>query len=87
MYTPDAMKLSDKKHIFDFIDAYSFGLVVSPSLNASHLPFILDRSSSSQGRGCSPYFKDPIFMFPLPGIKPLPRFPHGTILPFTAMAT
>ncbi|MCW9584165.1 MULTISPECIES: FMN-binding negative transcriptional regulator [Klebsiella] len=49
MYTPDAMKLSDKKHIFDFIDAYSFGLVVSPSLNASHLPFILDRSSSSQG--------------------------------------
>ncbi|MDS7875117.1 MULTISPECIES: FMN-binding negative transcriptional regulator [Klebsiella] len=49
MYTPDAMKLSDKKHIFDFIDAYGFGLVVSPSLNASHLPFILDRSSSSQG--------------------------------------
>ena len=49
MYTPDAMKLSDKKHIFDFIDTYSFGLVVSPTLNASHFPFILDRSSSSQG--------------------------------------
>lgn len=48
MYTPDAMKLSDKKHIFDFIDTYSFGLVVSPTLNASHFPFILDRSSSSQ---------------------------------------
>ncbi|MGS1846374.1 FMN-binding negative transcriptional regulator [Klebsiella michiganensis] len=49
MYTPDAMKLSDKKHIFDFIDTYSFGLVVSPTLNASHFPFILDRSSSSRG--------------------------------------
>lgn len=49
MYTPDAMKLSDKKHIFEFIDTYSFGLVVSPILNASHFPFILDRSSSSQG--------------------------------------
>ena len=49
MYIPDAMKLSDKKHIFDFIDTYSFGLLVSPSLNASHFPFILDRRSSARG--------------------------------------
>jgi transcriptional regulator len=52
MYIPAAFQQSDRQALFDFIEANSFGLLVSQVEGepfASHLPFLLDRSSGPNG--------------------------------------
>jgi transcriptional regulator len=52
MYIPAAFQQTDRQALFDFIDQNSFGLLVSQVEGepfASHLPFLLDRSSGQQG--------------------------------------
>ena len=46
MYIPDNMAMKDCQAAYNFIKHYSFGVLVSPSLHASHLPFLLDDSDS-----------------------------------------
>jgi transcriptional regulator len=52
MYIPASFQQTDRQALFDFIDQNSFGLLVSQVEGepfASHLPFLLDRSSGQQG--------------------------------------
>lgn len=52
MYIPESFRESDVTVEQDFIEDYSFGLLVSQdseSLVASHLPFVLDRSVGAYG--------------------------------------
>lgn len=52
MYTPKHYKIDDKKEIFDFIDAYSFGILISANngkLTATHIPFLLKRDEEESG--------------------------------------
>ncbi len=52
MYTPPAFALDDLQVIHEFIDHYSFGLLVSRDSHeplASHLPLLLDRSRGTHG--------------------------------------
>ena len=53
MYVPEAFRESDPTKLFNFIEANSFGLLVSQVDGkpfASHLPFLLDRPASPHGR-------------------------------------
>jgi len=45
MHVPEKWRLSEEEQVFDFIAQHSFAILVSPSLQASHLPLILDRSN------------------------------------------
>lgn len=49
MYIPHKMAMSDEDDTGRFIAAYPFGLMVSPSLAATHLPFILDQQEGEKG--------------------------------------
>ena len=52
MYIPSAFEEKDPGKLFDFMQAYSFGLLVSLHQGepfASHLPFLLERSSGPHG--------------------------------------
>jgi transcriptional regulator len=52
MYIPPYFAQTDRQKLQDFIDLYSFGLVVSlveGELFASHLPLLLDRESGPNG--------------------------------------
>jgi len=52
MYIPAAFQQSDRNKLFEFIERNSFGLLVSQFEGepfASHLPFLLDRSSGPNG--------------------------------------
>ena len=52
MYIPAAFEQSDRDKLFAFIQRHSFGLLVSQVDGepfASHLPFLLDRSSGPHG--------------------------------------
>lgn len=52
MYVPAAFRVDDLPALHDFIEQYSFGLLVSSGeggLTGSHLPFILDRQAGPQG--------------------------------------
>jgi transcriptional regulator len=52
MYIPPLFKMEDKSAIFDAIEVYSFGLLVSPldgQQIATHLPFLLDRDRGPNG--------------------------------------
>lgn len=44
MHVPDKWQLEDRARIVEFMQANSFAVVVSPSLQASHIPLILDQS-------------------------------------------
>src|SRR5262245_51222170 len=53
MYVPPAFQESDRSKLFDFVEAHSFGLLVSQldgQLFATHLPLLVDRHSAAQGR-------------------------------------
>lgn len=52
MYLPAAFAETDLKKLHDFIEQHSFGLLVSHvdgQLFATHLPFLLDRTTGSRG--------------------------------------
>lgn len=49
MYIPHKMAMSDEGDTGRFIAVYPFGLMVSPSLAATHLPFILDPKEGEKG--------------------------------------
>jgi transcriptional regulator len=49
MYTPDHFKIHNESDIHDFIERFDFGLVVSPSLNATHIPLLLQRKENLHG--------------------------------------
>ncbi len=49
MHTPDRFKIKDQNEIFRFIQAHSFGVIVSAELEATHLPFLLERSEGECG--------------------------------------
>jgi len=52
MYIPAAFAQTDSNTLFEFIEMYSFGLLISQVQGepfASHLPFLLDRSSGPNG--------------------------------------
>ena len=42
MYVPEKWRLAKQSDIFAFIEKYSFATLVSPSLQSSHLPLMLD---------------------------------------------
>lgn len=49
MYLSPSNKLTDANVIADFINEYSFGLVVSPSLEATHLPLLYKVEPGTKG--------------------------------------
>jgi transcriptional regulator len=49
MYTPKNMAMTDQQAITAFITQNSFGLLVSSSLNATHIPFVLDATVGEKG--------------------------------------
>lgn len=49
MYIPKNMIMSGNEAITNFIAHNSFGLMVSGSLNATHLPFVLDATAGENG--------------------------------------
>jgi transcriptional regulator len=53
MYVPAAFRETDREKLFDLIEQYSFGLLVSQAGNepfATHLPMLLDRGAGLNGR-------------------------------------
>ncbi len=46
MYVPDKWKITEKKDIYAFIEQHAFATLLSPSLQASHVPLILDRENN-----------------------------------------
>lgn len=49
MYIPSNMKMEKDSEVHDFIDEFSFGIIVSESLSATHLPFVLETEQGSSG--------------------------------------
>ena len=49
MYSPNPFKMNDKSRCHNFIEQFSFGVMVSNGLDASHLPFLLNREEGEQG--------------------------------------
>ena len=49
MYMPPKMKMSSTEQAHQFIENVSFGLIVSQSLEASHLPFLLKKEQGDMG--------------------------------------
>jgi transcriptional regulator len=52
MYVPTAFSETDQGKLHDFIEAYSFGLLVSAHLDepfATHLPFLVERDAGPHG--------------------------------------
>lgn len=45
MHVPEKWQIDDQQQIFNFIEQHSFAALVSPSLDASHLPLLLDREN------------------------------------------
>lgn len=50
MYVPKNMKMDSIEQTHAFIDEFGFGLMVSPDLTATHLPFVLDKEPGASGR-------------------------------------
>lgn len=50
MYIPEAMKMKDNDKIYQYLEQNGFAMLVSSSLAASHLPFLLVRDEGPQGR-------------------------------------
>jgi transcriptional regulator len=49
MYTPKSLKIEALSESHNFIDEFGFGLIVSNSLNGTHIPFVLHRNEGEQG--------------------------------------
>lgn len=41
MFTPQCFKITEPSEMHQFINEYSFGVIISKSLTATHLPFVL----------------------------------------------
>lgn len=49
MYVPSNMKMESTEDAHEFIDEFSFGIVVSKSLEGTHLPFLLKKDEGELG--------------------------------------
>ncbi|MEW6981275.1 FMN-binding negative transcriptional regulator [Colwelliaceae bacterium 6471] len=49
MYIPEKMKITDKNDSHQFIKNHGFATIVSKTLNATHLPFLLDENEGEHG--------------------------------------
>lgn len=49
MYIPDNMEMTDQTAAHNFIDEFGFGVIVSSSLNGTHIPFVLHRGEGTYG--------------------------------------
>lgn len=49
MYIPSNNKINDKSVAHDFINEFGFGVIVSNSLTATHLPFVLHQDEGKHG--------------------------------------
>ncbi|ACA87640.1 FMN-binding negative transcriptional regulator [Shewanella woodyi] len=49
MHIPKTMKIESRELIHQFIEAFSFGAIISEQLEANHLPFLLQRSEGELG--------------------------------------
>ena len=49
MYLPDNMRMADRAASHALIETFSFGILCSPSLEATHLPFVLVPEEGPQG--------------------------------------
>ena len=49
MFIPKHNKMDNLSVAHDFIDEFSFGLVVSNSLTGTHLPFVLHKNEGEMG--------------------------------------
>lgn len=49
MYTPQRSKIESHADIYKLISSYSFGILMTPSLEATHLPFILAQDEGELG--------------------------------------
>ncbi len=49
MYVPNSLRMEPASQIEQFIHAHGFGIVVSQSLQASHLPFLFDSQVGKHG--------------------------------------
>lgn len=45
MHVPEKWRIEEQEQIYSFIESYGFATLLSPSLQASHLPIILDREN------------------------------------------
>ena len=45
MFIPRSMKMADAEAAYNFIDEFNFGVLVSQDLQATHLPFVLNREA------------------------------------------
>jgi transcriptional regulator len=53
MHIPSAFAVTDPDHLWDFVEAHSFAMLVSSEggrLLATHMPLVPERSSGAQGR-------------------------------------
>ena len=49
MYIPNNMVMTENEAIIEFIAEFSFGLIISPSLEATHLPLLYEPSDIALG--------------------------------------
>jgi transcriptional regulator len=49
MFVPKNLRIQEKEYIAQFISEQSFGVVVSDSLDATHIPFIFKQEEGDQG--------------------------------------
>lgn len=45
MHVPEKWRIEDQEQIYSFMESYGFATLISPSLQASHLPIMLDREN------------------------------------------
>jgi transcriptional regulator len=83
MYIPSNMKMETNSEAHDFIDEFSFGIIVSESLSATHLPFVLEAEQGSSGVLYSHFAKANPHWQEIDGTEVLVIFngPHGYISP------
>lgn len=83
MHTPNALRMASSSEAHDLIDAFPFGVLVSPDLCATHLPFLLERTAGEFGElqthlaRANPHWEG------LDGVEVLVIFrgPHGYVSP------
>lgn len=49
MYIPTQFQVTEREEIHRFIENYGFGMILSDSLEGTHLPFILDKNAGEFG--------------------------------------
>jgi len=49
MYSPNSIKINNISDAHELIDEFGFGVIVSTSLNGTHIPFVLHRDEGDSG--------------------------------------